>query len=175
MNFTNKVPTLTTCARCQSPATLSCVGCQDAPALDPQIHSASYCTIQCYEDDKQTHKATCKQLQARKLFYRAGDVLREIFYIYKEKIFLKKILGVEVKNGGGDIHIKIESIDNMTQISRLPTFAELLQTFPRNKCGSRGARKSVLTHDASSDAVAWMHDMVKLMLEGRLELFTQQS
>jgi hypothetical protein len=98
-----------------------------------------------------------------------------IFYIYKEKIFLKNILGVEVKNGGGDIHIKIESIDNMTQISRLPTFAELLQTFPRNKCGSRGARKSVLTHDASSDAVAWMHDMVKLMLEGRLEFFSQQS
>ncbi|KAE9380047.1 hypothetical protein N431DRAFT_315648, partial [Stipitochalara longipes BDJ] len=153
------------CSRCQKPATLPCVDCQDAPTLDSQFHSAIYCDINCYEAEKDKHKATCEQLQVRKLFYRAGDILQEVFYIYKEKIFLMKILSVKVMENG-DINLKMDNMDNMTQISMMPTFAELFQKFPGNKCGSRGARKAVLTFGSGTDAVAWMHDMVKHMLKG---------
>jgi hypothetical protein len=103
------------------------------------------------------------------LLSRAGEILQEIFYLYKEKIFLKKVTSIEVK--GDKIYIEVENVDNTTQITKLPTFAELLQACPsKNKCGSNGVKKAVATYDASSDAVAWMHDMVKYMLDGKLDL-----
>jgi hypothetical protein len=170
MNKPKSVPGNSTCTRCQAPATLPCVGCQDAPILDPQIHSASYCNISCYKADKDKHEETCKQLQVRKLFYRAGDILQEIFYVYKEKIFLNKILSVKVMENG-DVGLTMDNMDNAKQMAMIPTFAELFQKFPGNKCGSRGARKAVLTYNAGSDAVAWMHDMVKYLLDGKLAFF----
>jgi hypothetical protein len=108
------------------------------------------------------------------LLSRASDVLQEIFYIYKENIFLKKVTNIDVK--GDKIYIEIENVDNTTQITKLPTFAELLQVFPsKKKCGSSGVRKAVATFDASSDAVAWMHDMVKYMLDGKPDLVPGHS
>jgi len=167
MDHPNPVSNISICARCQKPATLSCVGCQDAPPVSSQVNSIFYCSVACSEADKDEHKAVCEHLQVRQLFYRAGDILQEVFYIYKEKIFLNNIVSVEVMQNG-DIGLKMDNMDNKTQMAKMPTFVELVQKFPGKKCGSRGARKAVLTYGAGSDAVAWMHDLVKYSLDGKL-------
>jgi hypothetical protein len=45
------------------------------------------------------HKEACKSIQARREFHRAGDILQERFYEYRERVFDRRIIKVEAGEG----------------------------------------------------------------------------
>jgi hypothetical protein len=92
------------CAHYQKPAPQTCSGCKDVPETGSKIETTHYCSTECEKSDWANHKQLCKSLQTKKAFYRAGSVLQEIFYIYREKAFDKPIAKTEKKDGKMCIH-----------------------------------------------------------------------
>jgi hypothetical protein len=79
------------CALCKKPGTMVCKGCKDSLSpIDPIINT-HYCSSTCQKQDWKIHKALCKSFQARKVLYRAGSILQQIFYIYRKEVFDKLI------------------------------------------------------------------------------------
>ena len=92
------------CARCQKPAPQTCSGCKDVLEAGSKIETTHYCSTECQKSDWANHKQLYKSLQTKKAFYRAGSVLLEMFYIYREKAFSKLIANIEKKDGKIYIH-----------------------------------------------------------------------
>jgi len=149
------------CTRCQKPATLRCTACKDTPDRENKTESIYYCTSDCQKSDWKSHKKSCLRLRNRKTLYRAADLLQEIFYVYRERVFDKKVVKLEEKDGKLFVHHEAHEFEG---IIRTPT--DILVPFPSSICRSVEDRHAVAAHLFCSDAVAWMHDIIKYMLEG---------
>ncbi|KAK0111680.1 hypothetical protein ONS95_002025 [Cadophora gregata] len=137
--------TSSACAHCGKAAERACTGCNDVPAIDDDINPIYYCSSACQKEDWQYHKKLCKRLQIRKLFYRAGSVLQEMFYMYREKMFDKLITRMEKSQG----HLIVyEGRYNPV----ITTETDCLIPFPTQLCQTEEDRKSVLVHLACDDA-----------------------
>ncbi|KAH7386503.1 hypothetical protein BKA64DRAFT_711727 [Cadophora sp. MPI-SDFR-AT-0126] len=147
------------CAHCGKAAERACSGCKDVPAIDDDIKPIYYCSPSCQKEDWQHHKTLCKRLQTRKLFYRAGSILQEIFYMYREKMFDKLIARIDKSQGRLIIH---EGRYNPLITADI----DCLIPFPANLCQTEEDKKSVLVHLACDDASAWLHDILKYTLAG---------
>jgi hypothetical protein len=76
------------CARSRKPATKPCTRCMDAPSsTEHPFVNVLYCSSECQNSTWNTHKALCNHLENRKLLYRAGSILQENFYVFKERTF----------------------------------------------------------------------------------------
>jgi hypothetical protein len=155
----------TRCAQCSEPATQVCIACKDAPDIGDNITEKAYyyCNRQCQVAHWSTHKSICKRLQTRKALYRAGSTLQKVFYMYREKCFDKLVARIERKNGKMYIHEGVYNYEGM--ISEM----DFLETFPESLCESEEEKLALLSHIACSDAVAWLHELIKFMIGGQYQ------
>jgi hypothetical protein len=114
----------------------------------------------CQTADWKAHKTTCRRLKTRKSFYRAGELLQEVFYLYREKLFDKLIDRIEHRDGKMYIH--------EGRYSQLLTEYDRLVPFPTSLCQDSQDKKALLAHISCDDAVAWLGDITKHILEGNL-------
>ncbi|KAI0995209.1 hypothetical protein K3495_g12973 [Podosphaera aphanis] len=99
------------------------------------------------------HAADC--LGQRKLgaLAKAAIVLQDIFYMYREQMFERDILGAEYLNGDLFVHYD-------TRWRQINKPIDSLTRFPPEKFGSRIDQKAVLVHMACTDSLAWMHGLI---------------
>ncbi|PVH78506.1 hypothetical protein DL98DRAFT_590250 [Cadophora sp. DSE1049] len=161
-------PPATTCAKCSRPTDRACFGCKDAPALHDGVRSVFYCSSACQKAHWKVHKGDCKVMKERKILYRVGDTLQKMFYLYRERVFDKKIAKIEKKDGKLLIH---DRDFNTEELSKVITEIEMIKPVPHEMCENEEDKKAVLVHLACSDAVAWMHHSVKFMLSDYVSEF----
>ncbi|CZT53010.1 uncharacterized protein RSE6_14441 [Rhynchosporium secalis] len=68
-------------------------------AMSKSFTHVYYSSPKCQKEDRQHHKGICKRLQTRKGLYRAGSVLQEIFYMYREKLYEKFYVKIDKSEG----------------------------------------------------------------------------
>lgn len=154
------------CANCQKPAKLRCSGC--APNTSVQTSSTRtsltwYCMSTCQSAHRSAHKDTCEPLAAEKALYRAGDILQEMFYYYRQHLFDKSIARAEEKNGTIHLH--------EGTYSQYKTDVDYLCTFPSHLFDSKRDREAVLSFQACSDVTAWFDEITRYVLGGLFFLF----
>jgi hypothetical protein len=92
------------CARYREPATKPCTRCLDAPSLTEHLSmNVFYCSTECQKSDRKNHKTICNLLEDRKLLYRAGSILQEVFFVFTERTWSSIIAKVERR--GQEVHI----------------------------------------------------------------------
>ncbi|KUJ14539.1 uncharacterized protein LY89DRAFT_736570 [Mollisia scopiformis] len=162
METTTK-PQAQLCAHCQKPANLHCTRCKDTPILADDIQPAVYCSSECQRASWPTHKSICKRLKMRKMVYRAGDILQEMFYMFREHVFNKRVFKIEYKEG------KMFIFDDQKP-ERFPDdemmACHVPGPFPHSMCKADEDRKALRTHMACSDAVAYLHEVVDHVFGG---------
>lgn len=144
----------TQCSHCSRPTTATCARCDLSPpiTLDAQPTTTYYCSSACQAAAWPTHKDVCKALQARRSLYRAADTIQKAFLIYREKVFER-------------LFTKVHEKDGILYLTESPSI-DVLEPFPEELVKNRRDREAVLTHLASMDALGWMNNLIKIMLEG---------
>lgn len=84
-------------------------------------------------------------------------MLQEIFYAYEEKLFDSNIIRVEERNGKIYVY---QSPDE-----RFITDMDIIQPFPAGL--ETRVKQAVLTLEACSDALVFMHDLVEMFVAGK--------
>ncbi|CZT08056.1 uncharacterized protein RAG0_13280 [Rhynchosporium agropyri] len=148
------------CARCGRNAELTCSGCKNAPPVDGDVKIVYYCSPKCQKEDWQHDKGICKRLQTRKGLYRAGSVLQEIFYMYREKLYEKFYVKIEKSEGRLVLYEGQYSLS--TPFITAPT--DCLIPFPETLCQTAEDKKSILVHLSCDDASAWLHEVLMYIL-----------
>ena len=175
------------CAHCGNYAALQCSGCKDIQREEnaPQ-HVTLYCNIDCQKSDWPSHRKICKHLQAKKLLYRAGDMLQKAWLAYREGSYNCNVIKVDkigealfVYHGNEDVPhgmhnhnvIKVDKVDEALFVyhgdedvppgTQFP-FPNHLMDHPRDK-------QAVLCHSTCFESLAYMYNVIKDMLQGQLE------
>lgn len=166
MSYNNPIETHnlgSICAQCGKPATDPCTRCMDAPSsTEHPVMNVLYCSTECQKSDWNNHKKLCNGLENRKLLYRAGSVLQEIFYVFRERTWGQNFLKIARK--GRQVHI---------YVCRRPQAIEEVDTLlpmPIDICHSedeRDLKKILLSTLACTGSVAYMHEMYKYCLAGK--------
>lgn len=92
------------CAACGAPANNTCRGCLDG--IDAEGAAASrtlYCGVDCQKKHWGSHKTVCKQLKVRKELYRAGDLIKKVYYTFRAHAFEVPVRKIE--KTGDEIHL----------------------------------------------------------------------
>ena len=143
------------CVYCRQDAKLVCNGCNEAPGIDGKVVAKMwYCGAVCQRSHWKTHKELCKPHQARKTLYRAGAMAQLAFYLYREKIFDRLIAKTEKKHNGLYLY---EGYYGETQF---------LVPFPKDLFPDENDKLAVLTYLSSTDAIAYMLEMIEWMVKG---------
>lgn len=173
-----KAPSPPLCAHCEKPAALVCGACKDTPSYEDHAEgSIWYCTAECQKLDWTKHKTLCKSLKMRKQLYRAGSVLQDMFYMYREKVFDYHISKVEIK--GSKIYLHLCYDEAVANAKRPPgARKDVFLPFPSEYVPNLRDKQAILVYSASADSAAWMFEMVQLCLEGEhistIPLFTSR-
>lgn len=141
-----------TCAQCFKPATQTCKGCaQDIG--DGTTLNTHYCNTACQKAHWKDHKVACNKLAIRKQLYRAGGIIQEVFYGYREAVFDKLIDKVERE--GSNLHCYEGQYGWRILV---PFRADL---FPNHR-----DKQAMLTYKACNDAFAFLQTMIKAFFKG---------
>ena len=100
----------------------------------------------------------CKTLEIRKTFYKAGYILQNVFYMYREKMFDVELTKVETKDGKIYIYDAEESpIALMSEVDCLNALPPILDL---------DVKRAVLVHRACTDSMMWMQELIDYILKG---------
>ncbi|KAE8443550.1 hypothetical protein EG329_001712 [Mollisiaceae sp. DMI_Dod_QoI] len=93
----------------------------------------------------------------RKLLYQAGDLLQEMFYVYRENVFDKLIVNIEHKDGKMYIYEGV--------YGRLQNNFDLLEPFPHHLVSNEEDKHAILAHLSCGEAVGWMNELIEHVLK----------
>ena len=142
------------CAHCCKVATQICKGCAGAPDIgDGMSLKTFYCNTTCQKAHWSKHRPTCNRLSVRKKLYRAGGILQEIFYAYREITFDKMFRKIERQ--GKDLYMYEVEYDWQIPVP-----------FPSALISSENERRAVLAYRSCDDALAYMYEIIKVLLKG---------
>ncbi len=145
------------CAHCHKHASRQCVACKDSPSIDKRTESSWCCTTKCQKADWDAYKDLCRSLKERRDLCRAGDLLQDIFYLYREKLFDRLIDQIELRDGKSYIQ-EGHYAPHLTEYNSLVPFPESLCQDPLDM-------KALLVHLSYDHAVAWMANITKHILD----------
>jgi hypothetical protein len=104
-------------------------------------------------------------MKIRKQLYRAGSVLQDIFYMYREKVFDYQVTKVEMK--GNQIYLYLGYEDGVAEARRRPGVRkDVCLPFPSKDVPNLREKQAILVYSSSAQAVAWMFQVVEICLEG---------
>ncbi|KAH6663165.1 hypothetical protein B0J14DRAFT_277971 [Halenospora varia] len=149
--------TMRRCSACNKPATNVCNGCKGLPGYDSRPIERNYCSEQCLKVDWPDHKLNCKRAQLRESFFRAGAVLQDVFYIFRESMFDMAIRKVE-QHLNGTIYIH--------QLPRPPVSldVEMLQPLSKDLELTDEQKHAILSYGAGEDALVWLYPLADKLL-----------
>jgi hypothetical protein len=98
----------------------------------------------------------------RKLLFRAGSILQDVFYGYREVVFDKRILPGRNKDGKKYFYKDFD--DDMPHMA---TIDNVLVPFPTTHVSNTQEKRVILTFQSCDDALSWMHDLVKYFLQSQ--------
>lgn len=148
------------CAHCGNYAALKCSGCKDIPREENDSgHITLYCNIDCQKSDWPSHRRICKHLQAKKLLYRAGDMLQKAWLAYREGSYDRNVIKVDKIGEALFVYHGNEDVPDGTQFP----FPNHLMDDPRDK-------QAVLCHLTCFESLAYMYNVTKDMLQGTCAL-----
>lgn len=84
-NMSTVPDSTTNCQPCGPIESLACEVCMDAPLLESE-QQTWYSSTQCCNADKSDHKTICDKFVERRNLYRIGDIVQEIFWVYRPLI-----------------------------------------------------------------------------------------
>lgn len=93
------------------------------------------------------------------MLHHAGAALQNIFYMYRGKIFDRRVARTEERDGKFYIHEGV--------YPKMVIDFEALQEFPSAIFTDPKDKKTVLAFLAGEDASAWILDMVKYFVKGQ--------
>ncbi|KAF2120217.1 hypothetical protein BDV96DRAFT_642062 [Lophiotrema nucula] len=131
------------CSSCQKPAALKCGRCK----------FAWYCSAVCQRAHWKEHKSTCKEDSTERTIYRAGDLLQQIFYVYCEKNFDRRIT-------------KLEDLGDRLIIHYAPGISAPFVPFPKHLVSDDEQKAMMLSNFKCNDAVAYFYDLLVDLLQG---------
>lgn len=102
------------------------------------------------------------------MLFRAGSLLQDIFYVYREQMFDKNIVKIEEKDGKLHLHEGIHAPlpQILTPNDLLATPLDVLYTFPSSLISDPRDKKSILTYSSAEEGIAWMQDLTNYVLKG---------
>ena len=135
---------------------MACGGCKLclSYAVTPKLMTSFYCSKSCQAAAWLDHKSFCKASSTRRSLYRAADTIQSTFLIYREIVFEKLFSKIEESNG---LLLLTES-----QYAHDDVFVPCPEALVKTKLD----RQVILTHLTCNDALGWVHEFIKDMLEG---------
>lgn len=159
------------CGHCKKAAiTLSCPHCRGAPGYENEESvKTNYCNAACQKAHWGYHKLLCKEFQARKCLYRAGDTLQQILYLFQKSKWSVKIYDAErVKEQPYQYQdYPVEKCDTLFLYKSRHSGSGSLPPFPDALFLSDREKESALAHLSCHDSILSMHDMVMSILQGK--------
>lgn len=165
------------CGHCKKEAvTQSCRYCYGAPGYDNEESvKTNYCNAACQKAHWDIHKEACKGFQARKILYRAGDMLQQIFYIYQKRKWAREIH--KVKRQKDTLYqykdYPVENCNTLFIYNPRHSDSSSLTPFPNALFLGDQEKESVLAYLCCHDSILSMHGMVKSVLQGKQRLCSQ--
>ena len=150
------------CARCHKDTKKFCARCKWTSDNFPgvEVTKTYYCHTACQKEDWINHRTVCKAIQERKSLYRIGLIVQNVFYKFRERVFDQLIVKVEREK---DVTYLYEGL-----------YSSTLVPFPSELFPDEQERNAVLVHLSCGDSVAYMHEILKTMLEGNLMLVSRK-
>lgn len=149
------------CCRCGISAHAICKGCKYHPTgYDYEQILTRYCSTTCQREDWKVHKTFCKAAQARRLLYRAADLIKALFYIHHETTFTWAYFKRIEKRG----RYRVVFLDMKKQSSRntlLVPFSTVTDLVP-----DRWEQEAFLAHLACNEVIAKFGPVLTDMLKG---------
>lgn len=139
------------CALCKQPANRACPACK----ADQDIPTTYYCSSHCRRTHWFEHQAECAIGAGRTALYRAAHIARSLFLDFRKHTSTTKVLNVQNKSGVLSI-----ALDELRA-------GILYYPFPDNLSLSKEDEATVLSFSACSSSMAYMWDIVSVLLSGR--------
>jgi len=139
------------CALCSQPATRACTACK----ADLDLLTTYYCSVNCQRTHWVEHKADCAVGAGRTALYRAASMARSIFLNF-------------LKQAWGDKVLSAQKTDDVLSVTIGELSPDVIYCrFPSDLGLSKLDEAAVLSHCACSSSLAYMWDIVNLLLSGR--------
>ena len=147
-----------TCANCGKPAARPCKGCEDAPRMNgEQIPDVYYCSNDCQTAHFSAHKAICEKLGMRRTLFRAGEVIQQAFFNYREHCYESKLSAKATNNNVTYLH------------EESPEAYQIGGNFPDHLFPDDNERAAALSLNACVDSLAYTHKLIAGALRGKTQ------
>jgi hypothetical protein len=149
------------CASCGKLATQRCARCTEGLDKSGNPSPTYYCGKACQKANFQDHKPISRAANARQQLYRGVGLAQEVFYAFRELAF--DIDPTEIKVVDGKIHCQLGNTkDREYDVNEWP-----LHSFPKRAVSNIEDKKALLTWQTCEDSIAYMHELLKKVFEGR--------
>ena len=158
------------CGHCKTEARWFCPSCVGAPGYEEDEPArTTYCNAACREADWESHKEQCSRRRARKILYRAGDTIKQVFHLFLKHQWWRQIYKVEREKDA--VHQyegePIERCDTLLLLDSPYVNSRFRRPFPAEMFSNEQEKESALAYLNCHYSILYMHGMVESMLEGK--------
>ena len=150
-----------TCAHCGKDAALICKGCKDLPDghTSSGLITVRYCSGECQKNDWDRHKPFCKKAKLRQKVYRAGDIARDVFYVFGRITNMWTAERIDKAGAMWLVHPP-KKYNGKSQL--IP--------FPPTCLTTEEEKNAFLSHLKCQSALSTLHVFLKALLQGEFRL-----
>ncbi|KAF2255333.1 hypothetical protein BU26DRAFT_154018 [Trematosphaeria pertusa] len=131
------------CSHCGKTASLKCGHCK----------ASWYCDVSCQKAHWSEHKPACKEADLDRTIHRAGQLLQDVFFLFREQLFDESIESIE------------DTGDTLFLRDR-PRKPGTLIPFPHHLVRDEKEKKMVLSTLVCHEPIGYFHDLFIQMLKG---------
>ena len=158
------------CGNCKKETSFFCTNCLGAQGYENDSPAETgYCDAACQEADWESHNELCERRRARKILYRAGDTIKQVFQLFLKSKWCRDIYDVKMVRNAyfqrGDE--PIDRCDTLYLLDSPDLFDGFLKPFPAELFLNEQEKESALAHLNCHSSIVCMQDMVESMLHGK--------
>ncbi|KAH7386505.1 hypothetical protein BKA64DRAFT_145002 [Cadophora sp. MPI-SDFR-AT-0126] len=161
---------------CGTPCDGRCAGCCDTPGQQDTY----YCSPTCQGTDRPSHVQICKAVNTLRTLHRAAESLQEIYYMYRAKMFDRRVTNFEKTEEGGHTQLIIHEDRSGRQTNDLGYLHKLShelfgEEYQDDEDNENKDKRVILTHGVSAQSIVWMHDLIGYFLAGCAYTISEQK